>query len=370
MRSFSRGSNWIDSEEDDLQQQHTTENSEYVRLFCALWNKEILEQKGPYPKFTVAFTLIIYIVVTLVYVVIVCGFGTNWYLSGFVPLLIATVSFYTTSICELRIPKENKSLKKLVLVFQAITALIGVYGITAMLLHQTPFNDMIIFLSITAPVNFVAIFPTVQTKLSENEVQNQPESDTFREIVQQSRLARNTQKVYYRNYGAIYRNYMKRNDKPEDITQQKRNLLLKAFWVTFVSSVTDIDFFSDLYYGLQIQIKIADNNTLLRVLGVLILLACLVNLFIVVFTILRPEKVTHRLHTSALLLEAGSFIGTAYSLYILLNKNEDEVTTAVNDGTRFAIFSLITTTAATIIHAFYVVDFYAQESARESVQRL
>eukprot|EP01025_Chloroclados_australasicus_P049438 TRINITY_DN5630_c1_g2_i1.p1 TRINITY_DN5630_c1_g2~~TRINITY_DN5630_c1_g2_i1.p1 ORF type:complete len:371 (+),score=-0.38 TRINITY_DN5630_c1_g2_i1:388-1500(+) len=370
MGSFSIGSNWMESEEDELQQQHTTENSEYVKLFCALWNKEILEQKGPYPKFTVAFTLIGYLIVFLVQIVIVCGFGTNWYLYSFIPLAISTFAFLIISICELRIPKENRSHKKVILTLQAIIAVIGIYGVAAMLIHKTPFDNMIVFLSVATPISFISLFPTVQTKLSENEIQSQAEDTNLREFVQQSSLARNAQSTHYRDYGAIYRSFFKKQDKIQQIAQQKKSLLQKALWVSFVSTVTMIDLFSDLYYGLQIQIKIANNNTLLRVIGSFILLACLIDILIVVFTILKPQNVNYKLHIIALCLEICSFVGTAQSLYILLRKNDDELTSAVRDGIKFAIFSLITTTAATIIHAFYVVDFYSQKYAREFIQRM
>eukprot|EP01025_Chloroclados_australasicus_P023363 TRINITY_DN2370_c0_g2_i1.p1 TRINITY_DN2370_c0_g2~~TRINITY_DN2370_c0_g2_i1.p1 ORF type:complete len:366 (-),score=-2.49 TRINITY_DN2370_c0_g2_i1:443-1540(-) len=360
--TVARGSHWFEPDEENK----SILEEKYLKILCLLWDKETLQQKGPYPKFTVYFTAFGQLTAFFLEVVIVTGIGTGWFLPGLIPMTIACICAAVTSIIELRIPKEKKSKKfELALAFQG---LMFVAAFIVILICKKPFNNMVTFICIQMIIFLIGSFSSVQAKMYEQEAQkNQVQASmNLSQILQDSQS--NRRKHFHRDYGAIYRNQFKNRDIAREAAQKKKELFVKCLWITFASCVTAIDFLSDIYYGLQLQITTKNSNMFITIAGIFILLTAAVDMFIVIFTLTKPYNVNHRSHIGALFLEFFSFAGTAYSLYVLLTEDGQETMSNFQDGISFAIFSLITTVIAIIIHGFYVVDYFFQKAALEQIQ--
>eukprot|EP01025_Chloroclados_australasicus_P061281 TRINITY_DN8035_c1_g1_i4.p2 TRINITY_DN8035_c1_g1~~TRINITY_DN8035_c1_g1_i4.p2 ORF type:complete len:372 (-),score=7.45 TRINITY_DN8035_c1_g1_i4:555-1670(-) len=366
--SISRGSAWLASDDDS---DTLVENDDIV-ICCIPWNKEILSQKSPYPKFTVYYTISSQVFVTTLEIVFICGYGTGWYVGGMICVAVAFVSYSLVNIIQLRLPSNNKTLEKVFQVSQGVSVLMigGAFIVT--IIHKVPFNSMIIFICCQVLAFMFSTFTSIQAKLSENGqfLQRQQQQKEFQMSVldtAKTDLSR-TGKPFYRDFGAIYRQQFKRKNATE-IAQQKKQLFLRGLWTTFASCITAMDFLSDMYYGLKIEFSTAREYVPLKIAGFFILCTAIVDYLIATFMIIKPQQVNHKSHILALLLEVSSFAGTAYSLYILLNKDGGQLTEQFPDGIAFAIFSLITTVIAVIVHGVYVVDYFFQKSAVEFMQQ-
>eukprot|EP01025_Chloroclados_australasicus_P015815 TRINITY_DN17652_c0_g1_i2.p1 TRINITY_DN17652_c0_g1~~TRINITY_DN17652_c0_g1_i2.p1 ORF type:complete len:368 (+),score=5.88 TRINITY_DN17652_c0_g1_i2:186-1289(+) len=365
-RTLARGSQWLETEEEN---ESIIADKHQLKIFGFPWDKEILEKKGPYPQFTVYFTIISQAIANIIEIVIVCGYGTNWYLPGLIPITIGSMAGAITSIVELRIPTDNKSQIVTLKLSQGILLSLIPAGFVLILIRKKPFNNMIIFICVQIVTFMFGFYSTIQSKLSEHEAQQQ-NKQTRMNFADYNYDGKFLQKPYHRNYGAIYRNQIKNKDSAQEIDKKKKYLFLKSWWTTFACCVTAIDFFSDAYYGIQLQRYTTNDNIPFRIAGILILLTAVVDLAIVHFTFIQPQKVNHKSHIGALFLEIFSFSGTAYSLYVLATGGDHEIISKFQDGISFAIFSLITTVLAVILHGFYVADYFAQKSALEQIQQM
>eukprot|EP01025_Chloroclados_australasicus_P000296 TRINITY_DN10140_c0_g1_i1.p1 TRINITY_DN10140_c0_g1~~TRINITY_DN10140_c0_g1_i1.p1 ORF type:complete len:364 (-),score=10.60 TRINITY_DN10140_c0_g1_i1:299-1390(-) len=362
--ALSRNSRWLVSEYEEYDQQdHTQQNQQHFKLFCITWDRTILQQKGPFPKYTVLFTVISSVISMLIEILIV-GFGTDWYLAGCLPMWLGTALFQFSSIYDLRVANSNKFQKRLVQLMQAIAVGIFTVGFALLLLKKIPFNNVVIFVATQVPLIFVTNFTPIQTNLAEHHNQEQQNSTNLTSIVRSYKNQYTTR----RDYGAIYRNQIRNQNSPEEIYKKRKQLLLLAIWVALSATVTGTDVLTDVYYGLKLIIVISEETVLLKFVGAFIMLTATTNLFIYLYMVLKPQSFSYVSHIVALFLEIVSFAGTAYSLYILLNDDHDHSEGYISDGIQLAVFSLATTAVAIIVHVFYISDYFAQKSALEQVR--
>eukprot|EP01025_Chloroclados_australasicus_P061279 TRINITY_DN8035_c1_g1_i1.p1 TRINITY_DN8035_c1_g1~~TRINITY_DN8035_c1_g1_i1.p1 ORF type:complete len:371 (-),score=16.82 TRINITY_DN8035_c1_g1_i1:555-1667(-) len=366
--SISRGSKWLVNDDDN---EPLVENKN-ITIYGIPWNKEILSQKSPYPEFTVYYTVISQVVATTLQVLVVCGYATGWYVGGMICIAVAYVGYSLVNILQLRVPSDKQTQQQVLQASQGVSVLMIGAGFAVTLIHKIPFNNMIIFVCSQVVMFMIASFPSIQAKLSEDEYlqQHQQQQKEFpMRVLDTVRTDHSrTGKPFYRDFGAIYRQQFKRKNADE-IAQKKRELFLRGLWTTFASCITAMDFLTDMYYGLKIEFTTLKAYMQLRIAGFLILFTAFVDLLTATFMIIKPQQVNHKSHIFALFLEIFSFAGTAYSLYILLNKDGGQLTEQFPDGIAFAIFSLITTVIAVIVHGVYVVDYFFQKSAVEFMQQ-
>eukprot|EP01025_Chloroclados_australasicus_P061282 TRINITY_DN8035_c1_g1_i5.p1 TRINITY_DN8035_c1_g1~~TRINITY_DN8035_c1_g1_i5.p1 ORF type:complete len:203 (-),score=-7.48 TRINITY_DN8035_c1_g1_i5:132-740(-) len=94
---------------------------------------------------------------------------------------VAFVGYSLVTILQLRVPSSNKTLEKVFQVSQGVSVLMIGAAFTVTIIHQVPFNSMIIFICIQVLGFMVSTFPSIQAKLSENDQfqQHQQKQDEF-----------------------------------------------------------------------------------------------------------------------------------------------------------------------------------------------